>query len=50
MQELAVYYMKLTDKDTTHHAFKRACRNLNEWLPGGEWGKGYDLSTSAESQ
>jgi aminoglycoside phosphotransferase (APT) family kinase protein len=50
MKELSTYYEDFAHKRTTHHAFKRACRNLNDWLPAGEWGNGYDLSTSAESQ
>lgn len=50
MKELADYYRHFTDKTTSHHAFRRACRNLNDWLPEGEWGKGYDLSSSPESQ
>jgi hypothetical protein len=50
MKELADYYGRFTNKTTSHHAFKRACRNLNDWFPEGEWGKGYDLSCSAESQ
>lgn len=50
MKELADYYIHFTHKTVSHHAFKRACRNLNGWLPEGEWGKGYDLSSSAESQ
>jgi aminoglycoside phosphotransferase (APT) family kinase protein len=44
MKELADYSKRLAAKDTNHHSFKRANRNLNTWLPKGEWGKGYDLS------
>jgi len=44
MKELADYSKALVAKDTRHHSFKRASRNLNTWLPKGEWGKGYDLS------
>jgi aminoglycoside phosphotransferase (APT) family kinase protein len=50
MKEIADYYGHFTNQTTGHHAFRRACRNLNDWLPEGEWGKGYDLSSSAESQ
>ncbi len=50
MKELADYYRNFADKNTSHHAFKRACRNLNTWLSEGEWGKGYDISSSDGSQ
>ncbi len=39
VQELAVYAEKV-DNDTHHHAFMRACRNLNHWIGRGAWGKG----------
>jgi len=45
MKELADYSKALEAKNTNHHSFKRAARNLNTWLPNGEWGKGYDLSS-----
>ena len=44
MKELADYSKRLAAKDTNHHSFKRASRNLNTWLPKGKWGEGYDLS------
>ncbi len=44
MKELADYSKAVVAKNTTHRKFKRASRNLNTWLPGGDWGKGYDLS------
>jgi aminoglycoside phosphotransferase (APT) family kinase protein len=50
MQELAVYAKTLVANKTSHHTFKRAARNLNEWLNKGEWGKGYDTSSSGLSQ
>jgi aminoglycoside 2''-phosphotransferase len=50
MKELAVYVAALADKNTNHHAFKRAARNLNTWLNEGEWGKGYDISNDGNSQ
>lgn len=50
MKELADYYNHFSNNRMSHHAFKRACRNLNEWFPEGEWGWGYDLSSSPESQ
>ncbi len=46
MKELADYSKRLATKNTSHRSFKRACRNLDTWLPKGEWGKGYDLSGS----
>jgi aminoglycoside 2''-phosphotransferase len=39
-QELAVYSGHLSTNQTEHHAFARACRNLNRWLPEGRWGAG----------
>jgi aminoglycoside 2''-phosphotransferase len=45
MKELADYSKALAADNTAHHSFKRASRNLNSWLPDGEWGKGYDLSS-----
>ena len=50
MKELADYFKAFTDKNTDHHSFKRAARNLNTWLPEGEWGKGYNISSSGVSQ
>ncbi len=44
MKELADYYRAFAAKNTSHYSFKRTSRNLNTWLPEGEWGKGYDLS------
>jgi aminoglycoside phosphotransferase (APT) family kinase protein len=44
MKELADYSKALAAKKTDHHSFKRAVRNLDTWLPEGEWSKGYDLS------
>lgn len=44
MKELADYSKAVVAENTTHRKFKRASRNLNAWLPGGDWGKGYDLS------
>lgn len=44
MKELADYSKALGAKKTDHHSFKRAARNLDAWLPKGQWGKGYDLS------
>jgi len=38
-QELAVYAEKV-DSDTHHHAFVRACHNLNRWIGSGAWGEG----------
>ncbi len=46
MKELADYSKALVAKKTDHHSFKRAARNLDSWLPEGEWGKGYDLSNA----
>jgi aminoglycoside phosphotransferase (APT) family kinase protein len=46
MKELADYSKALAAKQTDHHSFTRASRNLNTWLPEGEWGKGYDLSAA----
>lgn len=43
MKELADYIRRINANDTSHHSFKRTSRNLNTWLPKGEWGKGYDL-------
>jgi hypothetical protein len=43
MKELADYSKRLAAKDTDHHSFKRASRNLNTWLPEGEWGNGYGI-------
>ncbi len=48
MQELAVY--SKFKANTNHHKFKGASRNLNGWLNEGEWGKGYDISSSGVSQ
>lgn len=50
MQELAVFSKMITGNKTSHHSFKRAARNLNTWLNEGEWGKGYDISSSGVSQ
>lgn len=50
MKELADYSKALAAKNTDHHSFKRASRNLNTWLPEGQWGKGYDLSGFAGHQ
>lgn len=50
LQELAVYSKSLTANKTGHHTFKRAARNLNEWLGEGDWGRGYDISSSGISQ
>lgn len=44
MKELADYSKEMAAENTGHRKFKRACRNLNTWLPGGDWGKGHDLS------
>jgi hypothetical protein len=44
MKELADYNRRLATKKTAHHSFKRASLNLNNWLPEGEWGKGFDLT------
>lgn len=49
-QELAVYTKALVANTTDHHTFKRACRNLNDWLGGGDWGEGYDISIGETSQ
>ncbi len=50
MKELGDYSKALAANKTSHHSFKRACRNLNMWLGEGDWGDGYDLSTDAWSQ
>jgi hypothetical protein len=44
MKELADYSKACAAQNTSHHSFIRASRNLNNWLPEGEWGNGYDLT------
>jgi aminoglycoside phosphotransferase (APT) family kinase protein len=50
MKELADYSRRLVAQSTSHHSFKRTSHNLNIWLPEGEWGKGYDLSSIESHQ
>lgn len=44
LKELADYSSKLTSHETGHNSFKRTSNNLNNWLPEGRWGEGFDLS------
>lgn len=44
MKELADYIKAYKNQNTKHHSFIRSCRNLNRWLPTGEWGIDYDLT------
>ncbi|OHA16176.1 MAG: hypothetical protein A3G52_05000 [Candidatus Taylorbacteria bacterium RIFCSPLOWO2_12_FULL_43_20] len=37
VQELAAYSERLSKEDRVHPSFLRAMRNLNTWLPDGEW-------------
>lgn len=46
-QELAAYSDRLSKDDTSHPSFLRAAKNLNAWLPEGEW---YELEASIGSK
>lgn len=48
-QELAAYSERLMTANTKHPAFARACRNLNMWLPDGNWGAGFTLPKETSS-
>jgi aminoglycoside phosphotransferase (APT) family kinase protein len=37
VQELGVYADRISKKDREHPSFSRATKNLNRWLPEGEW-------------
>ncbi len=39
VQELGSYADRLSTGSIAHQSFIRACNNLNNWLPEGEWGK-----------
>lgn len=39
VQELGSYADRLSTGSTNHPSFIRACNNLNNWLPEGNWGK-----------
>lgn len=39
VQELGSYADRLSTGNINHPSFIRACNNLNNWLPEGDWGK-----------
>lgn len=39
VQELGSYVDRLSTNSLNHPSFIRACNNLNNWLPEGNWGK-----------
>lgn len=42
--EMASYSERLATNNSHHPSFARASRNLNKWLPEGEWGDGSNMS------